>query len=159
MVFWIFWACALATTTLAANTKFKVGQKYQIILSSVPTIPSTPATKVIPTDAEVFDIDAFEAEPSTIAALQAEGKTVLCYFSAGTYEDWRPDKDQFTAADKGQSLAPEWPDEYWLKLGSANVRRIMTTRIQMAATKGCDAVDPDNTGTFLTVKSDDRSDL
>lgn len=134
------------------SSRFQVGQKFQIILSSVPTVPANPATKIIPADAQVFDIDAFEAEATTIAKLQTQGKIVLCYFSAGTYEDWRPDKDQFQAADKGPVL-PEWKGEQWLKLTSQNVRRIMTTRVQMCATKGCDAIDPDNTGAFPTAQT------
>ncbi|CZR52562.1 uncharacterized protein PAC_02439 [Phialocephala subalpina] len=144
---WIFWACTFATACLGMydnSIKFQVGQKFQIILSSVPTVPANPATRIIPSDAQVFDIDAFEAEPTTIAKLQAQGKIVLCYFSAGTYEEWRPDKAQFQAADKGPVL-PEWKGEQWLKLTSQNVRSIMATRVQMCATKGCDAIDPDNT--------------
>lgn len=147
MVFWILWACALATAALGAE--YKVGQKFQIILSNVVVAPSNTATKIRPTDAAVFDVDAFETDASTIALLQAQGKIVICYFSAGTYEPYRSDSGSFTASDKGHNL-PEWPDEYWLKVTSANVRKIMTSRIQMAAAKGCDGVDPDNTGKFTT---------
>lgn len=145
MIFWTLYACALATAAFGAD--FRVGQRFQIILSNVVAAPSNPSTKIIPTDAEVFDIDAFETEASTIALLQAQGRTVICYFSAGTYEPYRPDSSSFTASDKGPAL-PDWPDERWLKVTSPNVRKIMTARIQMAAEKGCDGVDPDNTGTI-----------
>lgn len=37
-----------------------------------------------------------------------------------------------------------WAGEWWLNTNSANVRSIMTTRIELAASKGCDGVDPDN---------------
>jgi hypothetical protein len=91
----------------------------------------------------VFDVDLFDTPSATISTLHQNGKKVICYFSAGSFEDWRPDKDSFQASDKGSGLQG-WPGEYWLNTNSANVRSIMTTRIQMAKDKGCDGVDPDN---------------
>src|SRR4029079_13653563 len=41
--------------------------------------------------ASVYDIDLFDTSASTIAVLRAAGRRVICYFSAGSYEDWRPD--------------------------------------------------------------------
>ncbi|CAI7810652.1 unnamed protein product, partial [Closterium sp. NIES-54] len=45
--------------------------------------------------AEVYDVDGFSVPPSTIAALKAGGKKVVCYFSFGTFESYRPDSDSF----------------------------------------------------------------
>ncbi|KAK0117355.1 hypothetical protein ONS96_013186 [Cadophora gregata f. sp. sojae] len=134
-------ACIYSGASIAAV--FKVGQKFQIILDSIPNLAASP--RVVPSDAAVFDIDLFDTDAATISGLQSQGKIVICYFSAGTYEPWRPDAGNFTSADLGQSLAPEWPNEYWLKVDNANVRRIMMNRIRLAAAKGCDGVDPDNT--------------
>ena len=92
---------------------------------------------------DVYDIDLFTNPQSTIQALQKAGMKVICYFSAGSYEPDRPDSGDFLAADKGKEL-DGWPGEYWLNLNSTNVRQIMVKRIQLAAQKGCDAVDPDN---------------
>ena len=55
-------------------------------------------------NADIYDIDLLDAPSQTIADLQADGKKVICYFSAGTYEDW----------------------------------------CDLAVTKGCDGVEPDN---------------
>ncbi|CAI7613937.1 unnamed protein product [Penicillium manginii] len=68
---------------------------------------------------------------------------VICYFSAGTYEEWRSDADQFSSSDFGSSL-DDWPGERWLDINSSNVRRILSARLDMAQKKGCDGVDPDN---------------
>jgi hypothetical protein len=158
MLYWlILLVCAFASTSFG-DSDFTVGQKWQIVLESPPIV--TNLTKVIPTDATVWDIDMFDSATSIIGALKAQGKIVVCYFSAGTYENWRPDANKFTSSDRGASLAPQWPDEYWLNTKSANVRSIMTTRIEMAASKGCDAVDPDNVGTrsFARVLHDSRRD-
>jgi hypothetical protein len=40
-------------------------------------------------DAEIYDIDLFTNNQSTIAGLQQAGRKVICYFSAGSYENWR----------------------------------------------------------------------
>jgi hypothetical protein len=71
------------------------------------------------------------------------GRKVICYFSAGTYENWRSDADSFRDSDKGNNLG-DWPGEKWLDTNSANVRKIMQTRLDLAVEKGCDGVDPDN---------------
>jgi len=41
-------------------------------------------------DVQMYDIDLFEAPGPTIAALRAAGRAVVCYFSAGSWEEWRP---------------------------------------------------------------------
>lgn len=92
---------------------------------------------------EVYDIDLFDSSKSLIASLQATGKKVICYFSAGSYENWRPDQGEFATADLGNPL-DGWPGERWLDMRSANVRTIMGERLDLAEQKGCDGVEPDN---------------
>lgn len=85
----------------------------------------------------------YENPSSTFKLLHDMNKRVICYFSAGSYEDWRADKDAFLPADLGSDLEG-WRGEKWLKLSSTNVRNIMAKRIKQASDKGCDAIDPDN---------------
>lgn len=94
-------------------------------------------------NATVYDIDLFDIPATTIASLKAQGRKVVCYFSAGSSEDWRDDYPRFTAADKGNAMG-DWEGEHWLDVRSANVRAIMATRLDLAKTKGCDGVEPDN---------------
>jgi hypothetical protein len=117
-------------------------------------IPDMSKMPLPPTDAPVWDIDLFDNPATTMAALKAAGKIVICYFSAGTAEDWRDDYRSFAATDLGKVL-PEWPNEKWVRTGSQGIRNIMATRIKLAADKGCDAIDPDNTGmpVFLHVRT------
>jgi len=93
-------------------------------------------------DVDAYDIDLFDSAPELIEALHHAGRHVICYFSAGSYESWRPDASTFQPADKGRKLSG-W-NERWLDIRSANVRAIMRGRLDLAAQKGCDAVDPDN---------------
>lgn len=92
---------------------------------------------------DVYDIDLFDNEKSDIVSIKKHGKKVICYFSAGSYEDWRPDKSKFAKSDLGKPL-DGWKGERWLDIKSKNVRNIMKSRLDMAKEKNCDGVDPDN---------------
>ena len=94
-------------------------------------------------DVDIYDIDLFDIPLATIQSLQTAGKKVICYFSAGSYEEWRSDASQFQTADLGKTL-DGWEDEKWLDVRSDNVRTIMKTRLDLAVSKGCDGVEPDN---------------
>lgn len=113
----------------------QVGIKWQIQLEN--------PVDDISMDADVFDIDLFDNTNATISKIHAKGAKVICYFSAGTYEDWRSDANKFVDSDFGNEME-DWPGERWLDVHSANVRQIMTSRLDMAQKKGCDGVDPDN---------------
>ena len=100
-------------------------------------------------DVTLYDIDLFDTPTATITALHAKGKKVLCYFSAGSYENWREDKGEFLAPELGNTL-DGWEDEQWLDIRSENVKRIMRQRIDLAKSKGCDGVEPDNVDGYTT---------
>lgn len=91
----------------------------------------------------VWDIDLFDTPASTIQALHNTGAKVVCYFSAGTYEDWRPDIAKFKSADIGEAMG-DWPGENWVNTKSKSLRSVMAARLDLAQSKGCDGVDPDN---------------
>ena len=91
----------------------------------------------------VYDVDLFDSDASLIADLQAAGKRVICYFSAGSSEDWRPDFNLFESDDMGGPL-DDWEGERWLDIRSTNVHAIMLDRLDLAVEKGCDGVEPDN---------------
>lgn len=95
----------------------------------------------------VYDIDLYSTDASLIAQLHQQGRKVICYFSAGSYEDWRPDAGDFAKSDRGKGL-DGWPGEWWLNVSSPNVHKIMAARLDLAHEKGCDGVDPDNIDGF-----------
>ena len=94
-------------------------------------------------DVAMYDVDLFDAPDAKLAALKSAGRAVICYFSAGSREDWRSDAQSFQASDYGKGLAG-WPGENWLDIRSANVRKIMQARLDRAQARGCDGVEPDN---------------
>jgi endo-alpha-1,4-polygalactosaminidase (GH114 family) len=96
---------------------------------------------------EVYDIDLFEHDATEITEFHGAGRRVLCYFSAGSSEDWRPDFARFTSADKGNPL-DDWAGEKWLDIRSENVLAVMLDRLDQAKSKGCDGVEPDNVDAY-----------
>jgi hypothetical protein len=94
-------------------------------------------------DVPMYDIDLFNVSASEVASLHAKGRKVVCYLSAGTYENWRPDASQFPAAVLGGSNG--WPGEAWLDIRRIDLLGpIMLARMDLCQQKGFDALEPDN---------------
>jgi hypothetical protein len=93
---------------------------------------------------EVYTVDLFDVPKSVVTSLRNKGTKVICYFSAGSYEDWRSDKGSFPSSVKGKNL-DGWAGEKWLDVRKiSTLKPIMTARMDLAKSKGCHAVDPDN---------------
>lgn len=98
---------------------------------------------------QVYFVDGFDTDASVVADMLSKTPKIypVCYFSAGTWEDWRADSSRFPTAAIGQAL-DDWPGEKWLDIRSAEVRNIMKARIQMCKDKGFVAIDPDNVDVY-----------
>lgn len=93
---------------------------------------------------DVYDIDLFEASKDSIAELQNREIKVICYFSAGSWENYREDASDFPKEILGKKLEG-WPDEKWLDIREIEkFLPIMEKRLDLAVEKGCDGVEPDN---------------
>lgn len=128
-------AAAVVTVASGALWRPHPGTSWQWQLSAVPAAPYLAV--------QMYDIDLFDAPATTIAALHAQGTRVVCYLSAGTYENWRPDASAFPAAVLGNAVSG-WAGERWLDTRAQAVRDVMTARMDLAVQKGCDAIEPDN---------------
>lgn len=94
--------------------------------------------------ATVDDVDAFGTSTSTVAALHAAGRHVICYIDAGSYEVYRPDAQAFPPAVIGAKYVG-YPDESWLDIRRIDLLApIMTARLDICQKRGFDAVEPDN---------------
>ena len=95
-------------------------------------------------DVDMYDLDLFDVPESIIGSLHSSGRIVICYFSAGSWENWRPDKDEFPIETLGNTLEG-WPDERWLDIRARDMLEpIMVSRLDLALEKGCNGVEPDN---------------
>jgi len=95
-------------------------------------------------DVDVFNLDLFETDLTSITTLHERSIFVMCYFSAGSHEDWRPDSSKFPQEVLGRQME-DWPGEKWLDIRQLNILApILEARLDLAVQKGCDGVDPDN---------------
>jgi len=86
-------------------------------------------------DATVYVVDMVETPQSTIDELHENGRFVICYFSAGSWEEYRDDADDFPPAVLG-NVMDGWPDEKWLDIRQIDLLApIMQARLDMAADK------------------------
>jgi len=93
---------------------------------------------------DMYDIDMFDSDANTVAALHAQGRKVICYISVGSWEDWRSDAGQFPPSVLGNDYAG-WPGEKWLDIRQIDLLApIMRARFDQCQAKGFDGVEPDN---------------
>ncbi|MFH1276077.1 MAG: endo alpha-1,4 polygalactosaminidase [Candidatus Woesearchaeota archaeon] len=98
---------------------------------------------------EMYDVDLVETPQSIIDQLHQEGRKVICYFSAGSWEEFRDDANDFPKSILGNTLEG-WPDEKWLDVSNYNLfANVMEERLDLAVEKGCDGVEPDNVDGYL----------
>ncbi|MGZ8579107.1 MAG: endo alpha-1,4 polygalactosaminidase [Actinomycetota bacterium] len=94
-------------------------------------------------DVRMYDIDGFDARRRLVSAMHDRGIKAVCYVSAGSWENWRPDAADFPAIVKGRSNG--WPGERWLDVRRLDLLRpIIAARVAMCDRKGFDAVEFDN---------------
>lgn len=100
-------------------------------------------------EADVYVIDMFEQlTENEIEPLKAGGTQVICYFSAGTYEYWRPDVALFDGVEFGNPHIG-FQDELWLDINDPKILKIMANRMDIAVMLGCDGVELDNVDGFI----------
>ena len=100
-------------------------------------------------DVEMYDIDLFDNDAATVAALHAAGRKVVCYMNAGGWEDWRPDAPRFPAEIIGANL-DDWEGERWLDIRRIDILApIMEARMDSCRDKGFDGLEPDNIDGYL----------
>jgi len=100
-------------------------------------------------DVEMYDIDLFDNDAATVAALHAAGRKVVCYMNAGGWEEWRPDADEFDESIIGANL-DDWKGERWLDIRRIDILApIMEARMDSCRDKGFDGLEPDNIDGYL----------
>jgi hypothetical protein len=94
--------------------------------------------------ARVYDVDGQRTPRRIVRAMHRRKRRAVCYFSAGSYERFRPDAARFPEEAIGKPL-DDFPDERWL-----DVRRIdllapvLRARLDECRRKGFDGAEPDN---------------
>ena len=102
-------------------------------------VPINPTVNV-----QVFTIDLFDNDATVVSDLHTRGKKVICHVDFGTFEPGRPDAAQFPRESVGTPYKGN-PERMWLDIRNMNgLKNIIHGRLNLAASKGCDAIAPDN---------------
>lgn len=94
------------------------------------------------TGPKMLDVDMENTSAAQVATIKAHGETVVCYMETGSWEQYRPDATQFPKAALGKTLNG-YPDERYLDVRNPQVEQLIKARIDRAAQKGCDGIEPD----------------
>jgi hypothetical protein len=150
-------------TTKGACWHPVVGSRWQYQLQGVSAYASTGGINVnisaVPVAGgaavrpQVFDIDVYVDQAiggnnntlntAAVNAIHANGAKAICYLSAGTWENWRPDAAAFPASVQGSKNG--WPGEKWLDIRQTSILLpIMQARVQKCQQAGFDGVEFDN---------------
>ncbi len=98
--------------------------------------------------ASVYGVDAFDTTAAQVAALHAKRRKVICYISAGSAEDWRPDYRAYPRSVLGRPL-DGWAGERWVDIRRRDVLGpILAKRMDICRRKGFDAVETDNMDSY-----------
>ena len=131
----------VVATTSAERWQPKLDTNWQWQLSGLPIDESF--------DVDMYDIDLFDNDSATVAALHVKGRKVICYMNAGGGEDWRPDAAEFPDAVIGNIL-DNWKGERWLDIRRIDMLGpIMEARIDLCKEKDFDGIEPDNVDGYL----------
>ncbi len=95
------------------------------------------------TGAQIVEVD-WQVPAHQVTQLNEAGAYTVCYFSAGSWEDWRPDASDYPESVLGEQL-DDWPGERYVDLRDlAALGPLWAARLDACAAAGFDAVDPDN---------------
>ncbi len=110
---------------------------------------------------DLYAADGVTPNTQAVRAIHRARSRAVCYVSAGSVEEWRPDAAAFPESVTGQPLAL-WPGERWIDIRQRDLLRpILTARADRCARAGFDAIDWDNVdgytqNTGFPLRADDQ---
>src|SRR5437764_5216668 len=116
----------------------------------ITAVPAEGGAAVAP---EIFDIDLYvdsavngridEMNTAATSAIHAKGARAICYLDAGTWENWRPDANQYPSVVLGRKNG--WAGERWVYIRRIELLGpILAARAQKCVQAGFDASEWDN---------------
>lgn len=134
---------AKAQTTMPAPVACQNGGcwKPSLVTRWNPVLSQSPNLSIV---ADMYDIDMFDTPASKVTSIHNLGRKAVCYFSAGSSENWRPDYGSFPKSVLGKPM-DGWAGENWLDIRNIDaLAPIMRARLDLCKKKGFDGVDFDN---------------
>lgn len=139
----------IASLLLAGNTeaytKFKPGSTWNYLLG----VNDNNVILNLKEDVLTIDLNRRNLVPK----LHSQGKKVICYFSGGTLEPHRDDKDKYEAINKKHSGflyggPTKWNEQYVDFRMKDLLQPLLENRMKLAHQAGCDGIEVDCLGAF-----------
>jgi hypothetical protein len=93
---------------------------------------------------DLYAEDGTSPNANAVKLVHSVGGHAVCYLSAGSWEDWRPDAKRFPKRVLGREL-DGWTGEKWLNVREkAALLSLMRDRAKLCRQAGFDAIDWDN---------------
>lgn len=135
----IYLGLMLSALTFAGPAKAAEPASTWDIILQIEGLP-TPPPKM-----DYLEIDGFDSTKEQVTQIKAQNTKAICYISAGTAEDFRPDFAAFKAIPNTTGKGfPGFEGDYFLNTNHwRDFFPVMKKRIQMCRDKGFDYVDFD----------------
>jgi len=139
----------IASLLLASNTealsKFKPGSSWNYLLGV------NDENVILNLKEQVLTIDLNRRH--LVPKLHSQGKKVICYFSGGTLEPHRPDKDKYEAINKNHKGflyggPTKWNEQYVDFRMKDLLQPLLEDRMKLAVQAGCDGIEVDCLGAY-----------
>ena len=138
--------CSEASHSASVPTRLTPGTSWQWQLDGS-AIDETVLDEVS-NPKKMFDIDLFAADVAAIRRLHAKGIAVICYMETGAWESYRPDASRYPEEVLGNHVEG-FPDERFVDIRQVDLLLpILEARLDTAASKGCDGIEPDLDDTY-----------
>ncbi len=102
---------------------------------------------------DVIDVDLYNTSVQDVMTIHNRGGYAIAYMNTGAWQPGNPDSALYPASVIGKVPMEGWPEERWLDIRQIGILRpIVRQKLQLAKSKGFEAVDPDNMDGYSNTK-------
>lgn len=140
-------AMSITSGAAPAVNPLTPGTSWNWQISSTPSDADIAIVGNLANPKKMLDIDMENNTAATIAKIHAKGIYVVCYLETGSWENYRSDAGSYPASILGNTL-DGYPNERYVNIEAPELRPILQARLDRAAAKGCDGIEPDLDDTY-----------
>jgi Glycoside-hydrolase family GH114 len=127
---------------------YQIGEAKPALDLCVIPFAGTPCVSPTVWVLDLYADDGITPNRKAVRSIHQQRGRAVCYLSAGTWENWRPDAEKFPSGVLGRELS-DWPGERWLDIRQVKtLEPLLRSRANACKKAGFDAIDWDNVDGF-----------